>query len=90
MTDASPANLFNSRCETLIKQGITVENVAMLYATAIKFSAEELEEFCFRFSLNHMVKKVLFISYRGRKSKPVFPYRRPCVKLRHSEGLTNQ
>ena len=43
------------RCETLIKQGITVENVAMLYATAIKFSAEELEEFCFRFSLNHMV-----------------------------------
>ena len=29
----------------------------MLYATAIKFSAEELEEFCFRFSLNHMVNK---------------------------------
>ena len=48
-------NLSLSRCETLIKQGITVENVAMLYATAIKFSAEELEEFCFRFSLNHMV-----------------------------------
>ena len=26
----------------------------MLYATAIKYQAEELEEFCFRFSLNHM------------------------------------
>merc|ERR1719376_273059 len=42
------------RCEGLIRQGITVENVAMLYATAIKYQAEELEEFCFRFSLNHM------------------------------------
>lgn len=26
----------------------------MLYATAIRFQADELEEFCFRFSLNHM------------------------------------
>ena len=26
----------------------------MLYSTAIKFQADELEEFCFRFSLNHM------------------------------------
>ena len=42
------------RCEGLIRQGITVENVAMLYATAIKYQAEELEEFCFRFSMNHM------------------------------------
>jgi len=42
------------RCEGLIRQGITVENVAMLYATAIKYQAEELEEFCFRFSLDHM------------------------------------
>lgn len=42
------------RCEGLIRQGITVENVAMLYATAIKFNAHELEDFCFRFSLNHM------------------------------------
>ena len=43
-----------SRCESLIKQGITVENVAQRYATAIKYNAKELEEFCFRFSLNHM------------------------------------
>ena len=42
------------RCERIIRQGITVDNVAMLYATAIKYQAEELEEFCFRFSLNHM------------------------------------
>jgi len=26
----------------------------MLYATAIKYQAQELEEFCFKFSLNHM------------------------------------
>jgi len=42
------------RCERIIRQGITVDNVAMLYATAIKYQARELEEFCFKFSLNHM------------------------------------
>ena len=26
----------------------------MLYATAIKFQAIDLEKFCFKFSLNHM------------------------------------
>jgi len=42
------------RCERIIRQGITVDNVAMLYATAIKYQAKELEDFCFKFSLNHM------------------------------------
>jgi len=42
------------RCERIIRQGITVDNVAMLYATAIKYQARELEDFCFKFSLNHM------------------------------------
>ena len=61
------------RCERIIRQGITVHNVAMLYATAIKYQvsdrigskltnqskhsltqAQELEDFCFKFSLNHM------------------------------------
>ena len=42
------------RCEELIMQGITVENAAMLYATAIKYLAKDLEEFCFKFCLNHM------------------------------------
>ncbi|KAJ8310354.1 hypothetical protein KUTeg_012219 [Tegillarca granosa] len=41
-------------CEQIIKKGITVENVAMLYAAARKFEAKELEDFCFRFALNHM------------------------------------
>ncbi|CAL1532706.1 unnamed protein product [Lymnaea stagnalis] len=46
--------LLKSKCEAIIRQGISVENVAMLYAAAIKFGAQQLEEFCFRFSLNHM------------------------------------
>ncbi|KAL5005406.1 hypothetical protein ScPMuIL_018862 [Solemya velum] len=41
-------------CEQIIKQGITVDNVAMLYAASIKFEARELEDFCFKFALNHM------------------------------------
>lgn len=42
------------RCEALIKNGICVENAPMLFATAIRYNASDLEEFCFRFSLNHM------------------------------------
>ncbi|KAK2182866.1 hypothetical protein NP493_331g00003 [Ridgeia piscesae] len=41
-------------CERIIKQGITVDNSAMLYAAAIKYDAKELEDFCFRFAMNHM------------------------------------
>ncbi|GFY75775.1 RCC1 and BTB domain-containing protein 1 [Trichonephila inaurata madagascariensis] len=41
-------------CECIIKHGITVENVAMLYAAAIKYCAKELEDFCFGFALNHL------------------------------------
>lgn len=45
-------------CEQIIKKGITTENVAMLYAAAVKFEAKELEDFCFRFALNHMTAVV--------------------------------
>lgn len=41
-------------CERIIRYGISIENVAMLYAAAIKYEAKELEEFCFRFALNHL------------------------------------
>ncbi|XP_074657559.1 RCC1 and BTB domain-containing protein 1-like [Tubulanus polymorphus] len=41
-------------CERIIKQGITIDNAAMLYAAAVKYQAKDLEEFCFRFALNHM------------------------------------
>ena len=44
----------STRCEEIIRQGVSVENVAMLYSTAIKFQATELEKFCFKFCLNHM------------------------------------
>lgn len=42
------------RCERIIKQGITVENVAMLYATAIKYQVRHIKfrsEF-YMFSIN--------------------------------------
>lgn len=66
------------RCVQMIKQGITVSNVAFLYSTAIEYNAkvsysfnlldkvleykiikksdypQELEDFCFKFALNHM------------------------------------
>ncbi|EDO27021.1 predicted protein, partial [Nematostella vectensis] len=41
-------------CERIIKQGITVENAAMLMAAAIKYEAKKLEDFCFQFCVNHL------------------------------------
>jgi len=52
------------RCEELIREGITVENAAVLYNTALKFEAKELEEFCFRFALNHMTDIVCTENFR--------------------------
>ncbi|WAR10568.1 RCBT1-like protein [Mya arenaria] len=46
--------ILKRKCEQIIRHGISVHNVAMLYAAAIKYEAKELEDFCFRFALNHM------------------------------------
>ncbi len=62
---------FISRCELIIKEGIIVENVAMLYATAIKFSASELEEFCFKFCLNHMTAVVRTDAFKSLDEETV-------------------
>ncbi|XP_070539081.1 RCC1 and BTB domain-containing protein 1-like [Ptychodera flava] len=47
-------NHLKKLCEGIIKQGITVENGAMLYAAAIKYEAKELEDFCFEFKVKHL------------------------------------
>lgn len=54
LADSYCENKLKKRCEELIMQGITIENAAMLYATAIKYLAHDLEEFCFKFCLSHM------------------------------------
>ncbi|KAH9512730.1 RCC1 and BTB domain-containing protein 1 [Bulinus truncatus] len=54
LSNAYCEELLKMKCEALIRQSISMENVAMLYAAAIKFGAQQLEDFCFRFSLNHM------------------------------------
>ncbi|XP_038050158.1 RCC1 and BTB domain-containing protein 1-like [Patiria miniata] len=45
-------------CERIIKQGINVENTPTLMAAAIKYEAQELEDFCFKFAVNHMTAVV--------------------------------
>ena len=46
------------KCERLIRNGITIDNVAMLYSAAIKFDARGLEDYCFRFALVHLTAVV--------------------------------
>ncbi|XP_011635998.1 RCC1 and BTB domain-containing protein 1-like isoform X2 [Pogonomyrmex barbatus] len=54
LANAYCENNLKKHCIRMIKQGITVSNVAYLYSIAIEYNAEELEEFCFKFALNHM------------------------------------
>ncbi len=37
----------------------------MLYATALQFSASELESYCFRFAMNHLTQVVQSQSFRS-------------------------
>lgn len=53
MTFLSP-----ERCEVVIRNSLRVENAAALYALAIRHNAKDLEEYSFRFSLNHMTAVV--------------------------------
>ncbi|OQV12481.1 RCC1 and BTB domain-containing protein 1 [Hypsibius exemplaris] len=41
-------------CTRLIKQGINHENSAFIYDYALRFEAKDLEEYCYRYMLNHM------------------------------------
>ncbi|XP_025261700.1 uncharacterized protein LOC105248381 isoform X2 [Camponotus floridanus] len=41
-------------CNQIIKQTITVSNVAFFYNKAIEYNAKELEEFCLQFAFRHM------------------------------------
>ncbi|NP_001084549.2 regulator of chromosome condensation (RCC1) and BTB (POZ) domain containing protein 1 S homeolog [Xenopus laevis] len=41
-------------CQDIIKRGITVDNAFLLLSAAVRYEAEDLEEFCFRFSVNHL------------------------------------
>ncbi|XP_027863673.1 RCC1 and BTB domain-containing protein 1 [Xiphophorus couchianus] len=43
-------------CQQIIKKGITVENAFTLLSAAIRYDAEDLEEFCFKFCVNHMTQ----------------------------------
>ncbi|MED6284290.1 RCC1 and BTB domain-containing protein 1 [Characodon lateralis] len=43
-------------CQQIIKRGITVENAFTLLSAAIRYDAEDLEEFCFKFCVNHLTQ----------------------------------
>ncbi|XP_072180243.1 RCC1 and BTB domain-containing protein 1-like [Diadema setosum] len=46
------------QCERIIKQGINIENAALLLAASIRYEANDLEAFCFKFAVNHMTAVV--------------------------------
>ncbi|XP_072116892.1 RCC1 and BTB domain-containing protein 2-like isoform X6 [Mobula birostris] len=47
-------NSLKKLCEQTIKQGISVENAITLLSAAVKNQAKGLEEFCFKFCVNHL------------------------------------
>ncbi|EFN61765.1 RCC1 and BTB domain-containing protein 1 [Camponotus floridanus] len=54
LANAYCENNLKRHCIQMIKQGISISNAAYLYSVAIEYNAKELEEFCFKFALNHM------------------------------------
>uniref|UniRef100_A0A671DIX7 RCC1 and BTB domain containing protein 2 n=1 Tax=Rhinolophus ferrumequinum TaxID=59479 RepID=A0A671DIX7_RHIFE len=47
-------NRLKKLCQQTIKQGICEENAIALLSAAVKYDAQDLEEFCFRFCINHL------------------------------------
>ncbi|XP_030225248.1 RCC1 and BTB domain-containing protein 1 isoform X1 [Gadus morhua] len=49
-------NRLKRLCQQIIKRGITVDNAFTLLSAAVRYDAEDLEEFCFRFCVNHLTR----------------------------------
>uniref|UniRef100_A0A3P8V599 Regulator of chromosome condensation (RCC1) and BTB (POZ) domain containing protein 1 n=1 Tax=Cynoglossus semilaevis TaxID=244447 RepID=A0A3P8V599_CYNSE len=49
-------NRLKQLCQHIIKRGITVENAFSLLSAAVRYDAEDLEEFCFKFCVNHLTE----------------------------------
>ncbi|KAM4602289.1 RCC1 and BTB domain-containing protein 1 isoform 3-T4 [Polymixia lowei] len=49
-------NRLKRLCQQIIKRGITVDNAFALLSAAVRYDAEDLEEFCFRFCVNHLTQ----------------------------------
>ncbi|GAB6032349.1 RCC1 and BTB domain-containing protein 2 [Chamberlinius hualienensis] len=46
------------QCQQMIKRQTTVANAALFYVASIKHEDKDLEEFCFRFAINHLTEVV--------------------------------
>uniref|UniRef100_A0A8C6P0S3 RCC1 and BTB domain containing protein 1 n=1 Tax=Nothobranchius furzeri TaxID=105023 RepID=A0A8C6P0S3_NOTFU len=49
-------NRLKCLCQHIIKRGITVENAFSMLSAAVRYDAEDLEEFCFKFCVNHLTE----------------------------------
>ncbi|MGH0126523.1 UNVERIFIED_CONTAM: hypothetical protein FKN15_028894 [Acipenser sinensis] len=49
-------NKLKKLCQHIIKRGITVENAFSLLSAVVRYDAEDLEEFCFKFCVNHLTE----------------------------------
>ncbi|KAM8857587.1 RCC1 and BTB domain-containing protein 1 isoform 1-T1 [Synchiropus picturatus] len=49
-------NRLKRLCQHIIKRGITVSNAFVLLSAAVRYDAEDLEEFCFKFCVNHLTE----------------------------------
>uniref|UniRef100_A0A3Q3MWQ8 Regulator of chromosome condensation (RCC1) and BTB (POZ) domain containing protein 1 n=1 Tax=Mastacembelus armatus TaxID=205130 RepID=A0A3Q3MWQ8_9TELE len=56
-------NRLKCMCQQIIKKGITVENAFTLLSAAIQYDAEDLEEFCFRFCVNHLTQVTQTVAF---------------------------
>lgn len=51
------------RCQHIIKRGITIESAFPLLSTAVRYEAEDLEELCFKFCVDHLTDVTQTIAF---------------------------
>ncbi|XP_065644177.1 RCC1 and BTB domain-containing protein 1 isoform X3 [Hydra vulgaris] len=71
LADAYCEIRLKKQCENMIKKGISIENAAMLLETSIKYSAKSLEDYCFRFALNHLTAVTQTEAFRNLDGETV-------------------
>ncbi|XP_023667236.1 RCC1 and BTB domain-containing protein 1-like isoform X2 [Paramormyrops kingsleyae] len=49
-------NRLKRLCQNIIMGGITVENAFNLLSAAVRYEAQDLEEFCFKYCVNHLTR----------------------------------
>ncbi|XP_065335272.1 RCC1 and BTB domain-containing protein 1-like isoform X2 [Cloeon dipterum] len=68
------------KCGKFIKRGVTVENAAVIFEKAIQYEAKELEEYVFKFCVDHMTDVISSDAFKTFKPDTVSEFLRRAAQ----------